>query len=245
MKLPFLWATTQFMQEGWLPTSAGPSSTVGVLLMAAAAAGLVLWFLILCWLGGKGGRFRMEVNIQKQHYIQAFCHFCIYVYLGLYWKGVGNYAPLIAAQIVFAYLFEMLLSWSRGRVWQLRLGPFPIVFSINFFMWFREPYFYLQLLMIAMAYLIKEYITWTWEGRKRHIFNPSGITLTIVGLLLLGTDTNTKLTHGYDLATAFYLPPNLYEVIFLLGLDCQVYKFFHYLDHPGEFFIALWVLFSA
>lgn len=234
------WANTHL--DGWLPSTVGQDSTVGVSLLIASVI-LALWFLVLCRLGVRDGRFRIHVSFQKQHYIQAFCHFCIYVYLGLYWDGVPNYAPLIAAQIGFAYFFEMLLSWSRGRVWQFRLGPFPIVFSINFFMWFREPYFYLQLLMIAFAYLAKEYLTWTWEGRRRHIFNPSGIVLTVVGLILLCTGTITKFTYGHDLTSSFYLPPNLYEVVFLLGL-IVMFTFGTTLVTLGSF-VALWVLFGV
>ncbi len=236
-----LWAASALFPEGTLLSKAASESTVGVSLLAAAA-GFALWFLALLWSGAKEGRFRIQVNIQKQHYIQACCHFCIYLYWGLYWPGVRNYAPLIAAQIVFAYLFEMLLSWSRGRVWQLRLGPFPIVFSINLFMWFREPYFYLQLLMIAFTYLAKEFLTWTWGGRKRHIFNPSGISLSVVGLILLGTGTIGKFTYGIDLTTSFYLPPNLYEVIFLLGL-IVMFMFSTTLITLGSF-VALWALYS-
>src|SRR5947209_4127283 len=122
MQSIILWGAANFFQGGWLTSGVDANSTVAASLLAAAV-GLLVWFLILVWLGPQEGRFRIQLNFQKQHYIQAFCHFCIYVYVGLYWDGIGRYAPLIAAQIVFAYFFEMLLAWSRGRVWQLRLGP--------------------------------------------------------------------------------------------------------------------------
>jgi tetratricopeptide (TPR) repeat protein len=71
--------------------------------------------------------------------------------------------------------------------------------------------------MIALAYLGKEFITWNRNGRRTHIFNPSGFTLAAVSLALICTG-NIDLTYAYDHAVSFYLPPNMYEVIFLFGL---------------------------
>ena len=37
----------------------------------------------------------------------------VYVYWGWYWRPVYDYAWLLVAQLVFAYAFDMLLSWSQ------------------------------------------------------------------------------------------------------------------------------------
>jgi len=48
---------------------------------------------------------------------------------------------LLAAQLAFAYAFDMLLSWSRRDSYGLGFGPFPIIFSTNLFLWFRDDWF--------------------------------------------------------------------------------------------------------
>jgi Na+-translocating ferredoxin:NAD+ oxidoreductase RnfD subunit len=164
--------------------------------------------------------FRWEPFFRPTHYVQAMLHTTIYVYLGLYWEGIGRYAPLIVTQIIFGYLLDMLIAWSRGRVWRVGLGVLPIILSTNLFLWFREPRFYLQLGLIALTFFGKEFVTWNYGGRRRHIFNPSAFSLSIVSIVLLATNTS-EATHAVDIAAAFEAPPNYYEVIFLLGLVVQ------------------------
>ena len=76
----------------------------------------------------------------------------------------------------------MLLSWSRRDTYTLGFGPFPIIFSTNLFLWFRQDWFYLQFVMIAVGFAAKEFIRWNKDGRQTHIFNPSSFTLTIFSL---------------------------------------------------------------
>jgi hypothetical protein len=44
----------------------------------------------------------------------------------------------MAGQLLFAYAFDMLLGWSRRERYTLGFGPFPVIFSINLFLWFRR-----------------------------------------------------------------------------------------------------------
>ena len=81
---------------------------------------------------------------RAQHYVQSFCHFCVYSYWGWYWPPVYDFAPLLAAQLLFAYVFDILLAWSRREEYVLGFGPFPIVFSTNLFLWFKDDWFGLQ-----------------------------------------------------------------------------------------------------
>ena len=60
-------------------------------------------------------------------------------------------------------------------------------------------------------------MTWNRGGRRTHLFNPSGISLALVSLALIVTDS-IGMTNGVDLTLSFSLPPNFFEVIFLLGL---------------------------
>jgi hypothetical protein len=73
-----------------------------------------------------------------------------------HWREVYHAAPLIAAQLLFAYGFDSLLSWTHRRKFVLGFGPFPIIFSINLFLWFKDDWFYLQFGMVALGFLAKD-----------------------------------------------------------------------------------------
>jgi len=149
----------------------------------------------------------------------------VLLYWGWYWREVYNSAHLIAAQLLFAYAFDMLLAWSRRDTYTLGFGPFPVIFSINLFLWFKPDWFYLQFLMVAVGFAAKELVTWNKEGRKAHIFNPSSFPLAVASMALLLTDT-THLTWGTEIATTLFNPPGIYLMIFLVGL-------------PGQFFFGV------
>jgi hypothetical protein len=182
---------------------------------------LLAWQLLL-WhtMASAGRKAGVEIRVVKSHYVQAMVQLCVYAYWGWYWRRVYAQAPLILAQIVFLYVFDVLLSWSRGRAWRLGLGPFPIILSTNFFMWFKEDWFVFQFLMIATGALAKEFIRWERGGRRIHVFNPSafGLALFSLGLLVTGTSRNT---WAYEIATTLAMPRFIYLEIFLVGLIVQ------------------------
>ena len=103
----------------------------------------------------------------------------------------------------------------------LGFGPFPVVFSINLFLWFRLDWFHWQLAMIAAGFLAKELIRWKRDGRLAHIFNPSSFPLAVASLLLLMTGTS-GITYGAFLANTQSDPPNMYLLIFLVSLPGQL-----------------------
>ena len=123
--------------------------------------------------------FGFFVLLRPQHYVQAMVQSSVYLYWGYYWQPVYEHFWLIIAQILFAYTFDMLLSWSRQRDYTLGFGPVPIILSVNLFLWFRDDWFYLQFLMIAIGFRGKEYVRWQREGRNVHIFNPSDTLLLL------------------------------------------------------------------
>ena len=184
-----------------------------------AAAALILWNLWLAFrFSGKPSRPRIVVvRPRPQHYIQTFCHSCVYAYWGYYWPPVYDFFPLLAGQLLFAYAFDILLAWSRGEDYQFGWGPFPIVFSTNLFLWFKDDVFYWQFLLIALGFAGKAFVRWNREGKRVHIFNPSAFTLALFSVVLLATGT-TSLTWGQEIATTFSLGPRIYLVLFLIGL---------------------------
>jgi hypothetical protein len=191
-----------------------------------AAAILFAWNAVLLVSALREGRtLTLAILLQKQHYLQACAQGSVLLYWGWYWSPVYDSAYLIAGQLVFAYAFDMLLAWSRRDTYTLGFAPFPVIFSINLFLWFKVDWFYLQFLMVAIGFAAKELIRWDKEGRRTHIFNPSSFPLAVfsLGLLLTGT---SSITWGPEIASTQFFPPHIYLMLFLIGL-------------PGQFFFGV------
>ena len=138
----------------------GRNPTVLSTLLAAAAV-ILTWNALLVARARRGTRaLTVEILRRKQHYLQACAQGSVLLYWGWHWRPVYDHAALIAAQLIFAYAFDMLLGWSRRSSYTLGFGPFPVIFSINLFLWFTPDWFYLQFLMVAVGFAAKELIRW-------------------------------------------------------------------------------------
>lgn len=230
------------------PATASSKRTAAVLTLAMTGAFLALGFcsharsnphlgwtfagvaaFLVCWqwalfqrAGSKVTGLTWEFVPVRSHYVQALVQLSIYVYWGFYWRNVWDEAPLILAQVAFLYVFDGLVCWSRGLPWRIGFGPWPIIFSTNLFLWFRDDWFVFQFLMVALGVLGKHFLRWHRDGKLTHIFNPSAFALTVVSLLLLLTGT-TDHTWGVAIATTQDWPPHLYTVIFLSSLVVQYF----------------------
>ena len=182
---------------------------------------LLTWSgVVFGWAQHTGRILTLEIALRKQHFVQAIAQAVFLLYWGWYWRQVYDSAFLIAAQLVFAYAFDMLLCWSRRDTYTLGFGPFPVIFSINLFLWFADDWFYLQFLLVALGFVAKELIRWDKGGQRVHIFNPSSFPLAVFSLALILTGTS-GLTWGQDIATAQFYPPHVYLVLFLVALPGQ------------------------
>ena len=181
-----------------------------------AAAFLLGWQALLALRRPDAARLHIGA-LRPQHYVQSLCHGAVYAYWGWFWPPVYDFMPLLFGQLVFAYAFDILLAWSRDEDYPMGFGPFPIVFSTNLFLWFKDDWFALQFALIALGFLGKAFVRWTRDGRRVHIFNPSAFTLAIFSVGLLATGT-THITWGQEIATTFSLGPHIYTVLFLIGL---------------------------
>jgi hypothetical protein len=192
----------------------------------SAAVALLLWNAALFVWAKRGSRsLQVEVVLKKQHYLQACAQGSVLLYWGWHWPQVYEFAPLIVAQLLFAYAFDMLLAWRRRDIYSLGFAQFPVVFSINLFLWFKPDWFYLQFLMVGVGLAAKELIRWTKDGRRVHIFNPSSFPLAVFSLILLSTG-QSGITWGQEIATTQFYPPHMYLILFLIGL-------------PGQFFFGV------
>lgn len=185
------------------------------------AAGLISGWNLLLLATARTRPLTVNVVLRKQHYVQALAQTSIFLYWGWHWREVYDSAYLIAAQLLFAYAFDMLLAFSRRDTYTLGFAPVPVILSINLFLWFRAEWFYLQFLLIAVGFAAKEFIRWNKDGRRVHIFNPSSFPLGLfsLGLLLTGT---SHLTWGYEIANTLNYPPHIYVFIFLVSLPGQL-----------------------
>jgi hypothetical protein len=165
----------------------------------------------------------VSVEIYRHHYMQVFSQLAIMLFWGLQlpFSLVTDHLPLMAVQIAFAYGFDMLLAWSHRGRYTLGFGPFPIIFSINLFLWFRPEWFFLQFVIIAAGFAAKELLRWDREGRRVHIFNPSSFPLALASLVLIAT-SSTHLTHGELIASSQNGVPHMYLLLFLVALPGQV-----------------------
>lgn len=204
---------------GLLPSVRQYDVLTGSILGAAGV--IVAWTALFFYIAGPRRRsLGLEIVLRQQHYLQACTQFSIMLYWGWYWREVYNSLPLIAAQLLFAYAFDMLLGWTQGKKYVLGFGPFPIIFSINLFLWFKPDWFYLQFLMVAVGFLAKTFITWEKNGQRTHVFNPSSFPLGLfsLGLILTGS---TNISWGQEIAQTFEWPPYIRLWIFLVCLPGQ------------------------
>lgn len=202
-----------------LPRALGNRSLMFSIALAATAL-LVFALLLRRQVIASGRELKLEFLPKRVHYVQLAMHSCIYAYWGWYWREVYGFVPLILAQIVFVYALDMLVCWSRRDKWILGFGPIPIILSTNLFLWFKDDWFFLQFVMIAIGVVAKEYVQWMREGRRTHIFNPSAVGLFIFSVILIATHS-TNISWGAEIAETLHRPPNIYLEIFVLGLVVQ------------------------
>jgi hypothetical protein len=214
-----------------LPVAAGAALFgTGLLLPAAgfSRAFIAASLVLLLWAGDlylatrRAGRsLSIRVVARPQHWVQALAQTAILLYWGRHVSFVYAYIPMIVAQLVFAYGVEALVRWSRHDDYILGFGPFPIILSMNLFLWFKPEWFFFQFAMILLGYLAKGFVHWQREGRAAHIFNPSSFPLAIASLALIAAGAS-NITFGEAIASSQFYPPNIYLVIFLAAIPGQL-----------------------
>ncbi|MBI3543617.1 MAG: hypothetical protein HY075_10125 [Deltaproteobacteria bacterium] len=179
---------------------------------------LVAWRAVLQIRFARGRAAPVAVFLlKKEHYFQILFHGTFFVYWALWWHEAVVHLPLFFVQLAFAYVFDMLLSWTRGKEWFIGFGPIPIVTSLNFFLWVENEYFFAHFLIVAFALSCRHFITWERDGRRRHIFNPSSFPLAVFALILMAGNL-LWVTQGADVILSFTLAPHGVLVLFLIGL---------------------------
>jgi hypothetical protein len=165
-------------------------------------------------------RLTVEFKAVQTHYVQALVQGSVYVYWATAWPVIIGQSVLIVGQWLFAYACTMLVGWTRRDKVEVGFGPLPIIMSTNFFLCFRDEWFYLQFLMIATGVFGKEFVRWQREGRSAHIFNPSVLGLSLFSLIIILTGS-TDITWAQQFAIELGRPEHIYLWIFAVGLIVQ------------------------
>ena len=197
-----------------VPRLAREPGVVWALLGAAAV--LAIWAAVL-FAKRPARTLRISPWLRTNHYLQAIVQLGLFAYWAVFWSRVVDQFWLIAVQLLFAFVLDMLVSWTRWGEWRAGFGVVPPTLSVNLFIWFEDGLFALQLLMVATAFLTKAWIQWERDGARRHVFNPSAIALTVfsLGLILTGGWDHT---HGELISIALGAPPYMYVALGVLSL---------------------------
>ncbi|MEE2755203.1 MAG: hypothetical protein VYA30_01025 [Myxococcota bacterium] len=112
------------------------------------------------------------------------------VLLGVYWTYTREISRddglLFLLQIPFAYLIAMGMQWRRRTLYRFDLMPLVIVLTLSFFIWFKDQWWALQLVMLALAVSAQTVLTLQTQ-RAVARFNVLGLVLAILsGVLIFG-----------------------------------------------------------
>jgi hypothetical protein len=201
------------------PPPPEPNISDGLRQSLIALALACLWLLIAAW---RSKPMQLSLNIKRTHVLPMTLQFILFLYWSVYWVETANHMAFVGAQLLFAYLVEGALNLSRQGKWAVGLGPFPIVFSINLFVWYQGTQTWCAFAVIALALLSKAYL----RRGGRHIFNPSALGITVLGLLYMAEFaqvgwTNTTVFTFVDVSHPLTAAPNMTELILLLALIPQ------------------------
>jgi TPR repeat protein len=163
----------------------------------------------------------VTVALQRHHWVQLLMHGTIFIYWASVVPAVKDQLYLILAQLLVGYLLDLLLSWWKLGRWTLGLAPVPVIGSINLFLWFKDDWWFLQIVMVVLAFASKPLLRWTRNGRNTHIFNPSAIALAALSLGVILADS-TDITWGQTIATSLNAPGYMLETIFFVGVVVQI-----------------------
>ncbi|MDE2753889.1 MAG: hypothetical protein OXI83_15045, partial [Gemmatimonadota bacterium] len=144
--------------------------------IAGASAGVLVWTVWLAVSRRRAGEaLVMDFQAIRPHWVQLLAQGTVLAWWGWFVPAVYGFAPFILAQLILAVAVEALFGWTRRGRHTLGFGPVPVVFSLNLFLWFHLDWFFLQVAMVVLVYVGKEFIRWQLDGRSRHIFNPSAL----------------------------------------------------------------------
>lgn len=176
------------------------------------AAALWVLYIIL-----DDGKFEFDLEIKSAHIVQLSVQGLIYLYWCLNSYVIVDRIPLILGQAAFAVLISIAETYAREGKIKISAAPIPIVFSLNFFLWFMPSLFLWQICFLMLALASKQIQCRDPQGNLRHIFNPSGLVLALFSWHILFREEIPGLQIHMALKSLENVP-GIHFVIFGLGL---------------------------
>ena len=201
------------------PPPPEPEIGEGLLQCLIAAC---LGFLWLLFAGFRSRPLNITFNIKRSHILPMSLQTIIFLYWSVYWVETVDHMSYVAFQLLFAYLIDAALSLQRHKTWGITMGPFPIVFSTNLFVWYQGSQTWCAFAIIAIAIFSKSYL----QRGGKHIFNPSALGISVLGILYMVEFsqvgwTNTTVFTFVDVSHPLTAAPNMTELILMLALIPQ------------------------
>ncbi len=162
---------------------------------------------------GTFGDSRVGWQVKRTHVLPVLIQCCIYTYWGLYWRELTERLPVLVWLLGVAYLLDAVLQLAVRKRYVLSFAPMPVVLSSGLFVLFPPERWHIMAVAVVVAMLSKTFV----RSRGRHIFNPSGVGLAVLGLLTIAFPS---LSDG-EIAHAFSVPPNMTEVLVIAALIAQ------------------------
>ena len=82
------------------------NETLAVSVIGSAIV-MSLWQIFQIMAARRSGQaFGFKLILRRQHYIQMMVQFSVYLYWGYYWRPVYDHLWLLAAQVLFAFIFD-------------------------------------------------------------------------------------------------------------------------------------------
>ena len=187
--------------------------------MLVCSALLSAAFLFLVWRQSRTTeKAQIELNAKPTHFVQAIAQSSIYFYVAAWYNGPAEWAPFIVYQLLIAYVFDFLLSIFRTNKYKLGFTIFPIVLSINLFMWFKPEFFLGQIAMVIAGILAKAYIQRTIDGRRSHIFNPSALPMAVFAVMIVLILNAEYVLNTNNVVASYLVPPHMQLFVFAIGM---------------------------
>jgi len=216
-----LWAP-EALGQGLTTGTAPPGVAPRVGGLAPLHQFLIAWAVALVALAAAylrrrhaGETIGTTVLLKANHLIPAVIQVLIFSYWALYWEPLSGHLWALAVQLVFAFTLDLAVGVWREGTWRVGLAPVPVVLSANLFVWFTGAGFWLFFLLTAIALLSKALV----RRDGGHIFNPSALGLSVVGLLCIplpGPD------FCYDIAHELNVAPSMTEFLLVVALIAQL-----------------------
>ena len=182
---------------------------------AAWGAALVALVMAVLWRRRGGESITTSVRLRPNHIIPATFQVLIFSYWALYWEPLTDHVWALGVQLIFAYTLDLAIGVWTERAWRIGLAPVPVVLSTNLFVWFTGAGFWLFFLVAAIALLSKAAL----KRESGHIFNPSALGLSLVGLLCIPLPAPE---FCYDIAHELNVTPSMTEFLILVALLAQL-----------------------